>query len=287
MNISIDKPVLTIASAMCLFTIVISPINRSPREQGGIAHEEDCMKIVFLHHSTGERIWNAGVPQWFEKYNSQNDTAFEIEERIFPSRTPYGWNNYPYDYWNIWVDHTGNVPFMGEPTLEILAKQYDLIIFKHCFPVSNILPDTGTPDIRSQDKRLENYILQYEALKEKMREFPETEFLLWTGPPVVECTSLRYRIGSFLKRRDILREQAERARDFHDWIKNVWDEPGDNIHIWDYYSLSTEGELYLKSEYAESDSDSHPNRLFSERAAPELCRRIVDVLEGKGGSSPK
>jgi hypothetical protein len=273
-----------LTSATCLFTIICSPIHCSAGEQGSIAHEEDSMKIVFLHHSTGERIWNAGVPQWFEKYNSYNNTAFKIEERIFPRRTPYGWNNYPYDYWNIWVNHAGNEPFMGEPTLEILTKEYDLIIFKHCFPVSNILADTGAPDVRSQDKRAENYILYYEALKEKMREFPETKFLLWTGPPVVECTSLRYRIASFIKRRDICREQAERAKDFFDWVRTEWDEPGDNIHLWDYYALSTEGGLYLKREYAESSSDSHPNSVFAERAARELCRRIVDVLEGRGDS---
>ncbi len=29
------------------------------------------------------------------------------------------------------------------PHLEILTREHDLIIFKHCYPVSKILPDTG------------------------------------------------------------------------------------------------------------------------------------------------
>jgi len=287
MNISRNKTVLVLSAVICMLTTSISITYCTEAGQGDLTHEADSMKIIFLHHSTGERIWNAGVPKWFDNYNSYNNKAYIIEERIFPQRTPYGWNNYPYDYWNIWVGHAGNEPFMGEPTLEILTSEYDLVVFKHCFPVSNIMPDTGHPDVGSQEKRLENYKLQYEALKVKMREFPETKFLLWTGPPLVECASLRYRISSILKRRDICRERAERARDFFDWVRNEWDEPGDNIYLWDYYALSTGGGLYLKREYAESRDDSHPNREFAETAAPELCARIVEVLEGRGDNRPE
>lgn len=70
----------------------------------------------------------------------------------------------------------GNKP-MNEPTLEILSKKYNLIIFKHCFPVCNISEDTNHPDINSSEKRIENYKLQYIALKQKLRAFPDTNFL--------------------------------------------------------------------------------------------------------------
>ena len=283
----ISKKTFFLALAVYLFTMAFSQTRCLGNEQSGIDPEGDNMKIVFLHHSTGERIWKGGMLQWFEKYNSDKGTDLLIEERIFPRQSPYGWNNYPYDYWNIWVNHAGNDPFMEEPTLEILAKEYDLIILKHCFPVSDIAADTGAPDIESQEKRAENYMLQYEALKKKMREFPETKFLLWTGPAEIECTSLKYKIVSFLKRRDICRENAERAKDFFDWVRNDWDEPDDNIFLWDFYALSTEGSLYIKGEYAENKSDPHPNRAFAEKAAPEFCRRIVDVLEGRGDSSSR
>ena len=74
----------------------------------------------------------------------------------------------------------GPNPYMEEPTLEILTKEYDVIIFKHCFPGSRILEDTGNPDINSDEKRIENYKLQYNALKQKMHEFPNNKFIVWT-----------------------------------------------------------------------------------------------------------
>lgn len=232
---------------------------------------EDGVGIIFLHHSTGGVVWEGGVPQWFEQYNAQQGTNYQIVERAFPKDSPYGWNNYPYDYWNIWVEHAGNRPYKQEPTLEILTRQYDIIVWKHCFPVSAIQEDTGDPDVRSAEKRIENYKLQYEALKVKMRSFSETKFVVWTGAALVQS--------------DTDEASARRARAFFDWVKNEWDEPGDNIYLWDLYELETEGGLYLKNEYAASSNDSHPSSAFAKRVAPLFGQRIVDVIEGRGDSS--
>ena len=61
-----------------------------------------------------------------------------------------------------------------------------------------------------------------------------------------------------------------------------WDLPGDNIHLWDLYSLETEGGLYFKDEYASSASDSHPNGEFAGRAVQLFFNRIIDVIENDG-----
>jgi len=243
------------------------------------------MKIIFLHHSTGSLIWQGGVPEWFERYNAEHGTSHQIGERNFPKGSPYSWNNYPYDYWNIWVKHAGEEPFMEEPTLEILTEQYDVIIWKHCFPVSNIEKDTGNPDVNSQDKRIENYKLHYQALKEKMHEFPENSFIVWTGAAQAQKTSLKMKLKALLTGRPLDGESARGARTFFDWVRNEWDESGDNIYIWDFYELETEGGLYLKETYATSPTNAHPNSEFSKKVAPLLCRRIVDVIEGRGDSS--
>ena len=229
---------------------------------------EDTVNIIFLHHSTGNVIWKAGVQKWFKKYNKKHGTKYDVVERIFPAESPYGWNNYPYDYWNIWVKNAGPYPYQNEPTLEMLTRDYDLIVFKHCFPVGAIDEDTGAPDVASSEKRIENYVLQYEALKKKMHEFPGTKFLVWTGAALVRQATDEAR--------------ALRTKRFFDWVKNEWDEPGDNIFLWDFYGLETEGGLYLKDEYAESPTNSHPNKKFAKTAAPLLCQRMVDVLEGRG-----
>ena len=247
----------------------------------------DAYKIIFLHHSTGNVIWKGkpqgwdvvsnifskvySVPSWFEQHNLQNGKNYFIEERVFPKKSPYGWNNYPYDYYNIWVKNAGLNPYQEEPTLEMLTPDYNMIIFKHCFPVSLIEPDIGEADLNSEKKRIENYKAQYIALKGKMMEFPETKFLIWTPAALVEGKTNP--------------EQAGYAREFVDWVRNDWDENGDNIFLWDLYELETEGTLYLKPENARGQWDSHPDRKFAGEIAPLFCQRIVDVVERNGNNT--
>lgn len=247
--------------------------------------EETKMKnqtnIIFLHHSTGRFIWYGDVgklarklgfagdvEKWFDRHNEEYNKNYQITELFFPKDEPYGRRNYPFDYYNIWVKNAGNKSYKEEPTLEILTKKYNVIIFKHCFPVSGIQVDTINPDINIDLKTLTNYKLQYEALKKKMLEFSNTKFIVWTPPAVLQIHTYK--------------EQAERAKEFSEWIKNVWDEKGDNIFVWDFRELQVEGGLYLKTEYALDENDSHPNRKFSKAVAPYFCKRIVDVIENRG-----
>ena len=235
-------------------------------------------KVIFLHHSVGKKIWlgrtnryihkltqKNDIQPFFKKYNKKNKTRYSITELTFPKTAPYGWKNYPYDYYNIWVKNAGHAPFNDEPTLEILTREYDVIIFKHCYPVSNILADRGTPDIDSEEKRLENYKLQYNALKSKMHEFPGTKFIIWT--PAV------------FNKNQITEDEAERTYKFYKWIIDEWDEKGDNIFVWDFYKYETEDGKYLLDEYSDGPFNSHPNRKFSSRLSPLFCQYIIDVIE--------
>jgi hypothetical protein len=240
--------------------------------------------ILFLHHSTGMAVYEGGrksisilghkigeksdVPKWFDNYNRSKGTSYRINHQFFPNEKPYGWKNYPHDYYTIWVKHAGNQPFMEEPTLEILTKKYNMIIFKHCFPVGDLSGDTTMPEIDSPEKRIENYKLQYMALKQKMLEFPKTRFLIWTGASRIQSQSNP--------------KSAALAKAFFEWVRNEWDSEGDNIYLFDFETLETEGGLYLKTEYASSPSDSHPGKAFAKRVAPLFCQRIVDVIENNG-----
>ncbi len=238
--------------------------NDDSSTSSGIALTGD-VNVLYLHHSTGENIWNGGVLEYVEEYNSDNDTNYQIEELAFPSEE-YAWENYPYDYWNIWVNHAGARDYQGQPTLETLTADYNVISWKHCFPVGMIEEDDGNPDVSSATKTLANYKLQYNALKDKMHEFPNNNFIVWTGAALLQSETTP--------------EQAQRTREFFEWVKNSWDESGDNIYIWDFYELETEGGIYLKSNYAAGDS--HPNESFSSKVAPYFGKRLVDVIEGKG-----
>ncbi len=166
------------------------------------------------------------------------------------------------------MNHAGAQAYRAEPTLEMLTKQYDVIVFKHCFPVSGIEAD-GTPDVASDEKTLANYKLQYDALKTKLRSFPNIRFVVWTG-------------AALLAGRDLARA-GDRAKQFFDWVKTDWDEPGDNIYVWDFFDLETDGGMYLTKAHA--SGDSHPNETFAAEVAPLFCQRLVDVIGGKGDTA--
>jgi hypothetical protein len=276
-----------VISILLIVTMSFAVFSCKKKEQ---EHEKN---IIFLHHSTGGFLWygkrasvfnraigliskdlkrnmrsKGKIPRYFEEHNEIHGTTYRIEEQVFPKEEPYGWKNYPYDYYNIWVKHAGNEPYMEEPTLEMLSRDYQVIIFKHCFPVSRIEADQETPSVDSEHKSISNYKLQYYALRDKLHEFPETRFILFTGAVHVDA--------------NLHKEQAERTREFFDWVRQEWDQPEDNIFLWDLYSIQTEGGLYFKNEYALSEHNSHPNNYFSTYAGKLLFNRIIDVIENDG-----
>ena len=226
------------------------------------------INIIFLHHSTGNNVWQGGVPEWIADYNTKNNTSYFITESAFPKKVPYGWKNYPFDYYNIWVKNSGNLSYLEEPTLEMLTSEYNVICFKHCFPVSRVNVDTGNPDIESEEKTLENYKLQYNAIKEKLHQFPDTKFILWTGAALVKAQTTE--------------EEAIRANEFFTWVKEHWNEQKDNIYLWDFRELETGGGLYLKDENAFNSNDSHLNPRFAEKVSPLFCNRLINIIENRG-----
>jgi hypothetical protein len=252
------------------------------------------MNILFLHHSTGNIIWQGtsttsfitkvarrinpklvdivgSKPQMqllFEEYNHNIGRNYLIKEMTFPNAEPYGWHNYPYDYYNIWVKNAGEKPFMEEPTLEMLTNDYKVIIFKHCFPVCSIEADQGEGNIDSDQKTILNYKLQYKALRDKLHEFPDTKFILLTGAARVKAS--------------ISEDEAKRAGEFFKWVVDEWDMPDDNIYIWDLYYLQTEGGLYFRDEFALSPDNSHPSKGFASRVVKLLFNRIIDIIENDG-----
>ena len=222
--------------------------------------DENAVNVLFLHHSTGRIIWEGGMEKWFKDFRSTTGKPYYITEQHFP----FEYNNNPFDYWNIWVKHAGNKPWFYEPTLEMITSKYNVVVFKHCFPVSDIEPDSNTGKVSSDKRTLANYKLQYLALRDKLLQFPNTKFILWTGAALVKNATTP--------------EHAQRAREFFDWVKNEWDREDDNIFLWDFYNLETEGNLYLLEANSKGVKDSHPNQEFAIKVAPYFSR-IVDVVK--------
>jgi uncharacterized protein YjdB len=236
-------------------------------------------KVIFLHHSTGAGVYSEGkVAKCISDYNNAHGTNYNITERSFPY-TPYPWENYPYDYWNLWINNACN---NADPDIECLGSlcaSYDIIIFKHCFPGADILADDASPSISSSKKTLANYKLQYRALRDLMDTYPNNKFIVWTLAP-------EHRLATNP-------QDAQRARQFVDWVKNEWlSEDGKahpNIYVFDFFNYVAEsdptpanGEVNcLKYEYEGSHigSDSHPNTIANETVGPLFAQFIVHTIE--------
>jgi hypothetical protein len=243
--------------------------------------------IIFLHHSTGEGVYNGGVGlhQWFADYNTKHSLNYSISELAYPN-TPYNWENYPFDYWNLWVN-PGNCDNTksGIRCLDWFTSNYNVIVFKHCFPGAGISADTGNPDISSSTKSIENYKLQYRALRGLMDSYPNNKFIIWTLAP--------------LHRNATNTESAARARQFVNWVKNEWLNEDlkthPNIFIFDFFDYVAEtnptpshGKVNcLKYEYEgdHNGDDSHPNATANSTIMPLFGQFIVDVIQNKVTSS--
>jgi hypothetical protein len=236
-------------------------------------------KAILLHHSTGTGVYYSGnVREWTADYNITNGADFVIEENSYPS-TPYGWGNYPYDYWKLWVDGSCDNAYEGSECLESIAERYEMVIFKHCFPGADVLESDGLPDVTSEKRTIENYKLQYRALREKMDGMPSTKFMFWTLVP-------RHRLYD----NGI---NATRANQFVEWVRNDFlTEDGNehpNIYIFDIWTIFAEQEqnpefglqYCLKYEYERdhtSAEDGHPNVAAYEYAGPLFAQAVVDAL---------
>ncbi len=233
---------------------------------------------IFLHHSTGNNVFSEGnVTAWTNDFNTGNGTKYYIKERSYPN-SPWPWSNYPYDYWKLWIDGACNNNDAGIECLESIAQDYELVIYKHCFPGAGIAEPDNDPDIASSKKTFENYKLQYRALRNMMDNMPTQKFMIWTLAP--------------LHRLATNPDQAGRAHEFVEWVKNDFlTEDGKehpNVYIFDFYGLvaqldtnTTDGDLYcLKYEYegSHTKSDSHPNTAANEYVGPFFARAVVNAL---------
>lgn len=240
-------------------------------------------KILFIHHSTGGNVYTQGnVAAWMTNYNTTHAKNYQLTERAYPD-TPYPWENYPYDYWNLWVNpaSTCNSSNVNIECISSLVQNYNVIVFKHCFPGAGIGADQATSSVSSNVKTLGNYKLQYRALRAIMDGYPNNKFIVWTLAP--------------LHRNATNVADAARAKQFVDWVKNTWlTEDGKshpNIFIFDFWGIVAEssttpanGQVNCLKYAYEGDhngNDSHPNQAANQVAGPLFGQCIVNAIENK------
>jgi hypothetical protein len=151
------------------------------------------------------------------------------------------------------------------------GRQNDVIMFKSCFPNSDIKEDGQAPgNVSDKAKTTWNYRAVFAELQGIMAKYPNKLFIYVTAPPLVPYETKP--------------ENAKRARDFNNWIKNDYvaeyaKQTGQsNLLVFDLFDILTDKDNCLKADYRYNDRDSHPNPAGGQAATAAF----IDFLKSKG-----
>ncbi len=229
---------------------------------------------VFLHHSTGGNIWgpngsSTSIPDQIAAYNSSNGysgiNSFSLDQQWWPEYP--NTNNNEWELWHRVFDN--EVP---QANISPILSSNKIVIIKSCFPSSNIT-DRGQPSdtMTYTIKSIYNYKWHLRSIVNNMAMHPDNFFAIWTNAPLVESET---NVSSALL-----------SKEFCNWVKDTLasgldPEIGEfpiNIYIFDFFSKVAGENGMLMSQYAISNSDSHPNSLATEVVAPQFVNEIFDA----------
>jgi hypothetical protein len=152
-----------------------------------------------------------------------------------------------------------------------------IIMFKPCFPNSNITGEGDPPgNPHSEEMTVWNYKSVFENLAQRFSGKPEILFIYVTAPPLVP--------------NETTEENAGRAREFNNWVKNEFaaeykNRTGlNNFLVFDLFDVLADSGDCLKSEYRRSETNSHPDAEGSKAATMRFMQFLRENgLVDKGG----
>jgi len=243
-------------------------VNWQPLPSGSTAPPAEPVKLIFLHHSSGEN--------WLKDNNGGLGIALR-DNNYFVSDTNYGWGPVPKegaepigsytdigDWWT-W--------FRGPKSTEIMNAVYGesgqhasysrlktdpggenrIIVFKSCYPNSNLrgTPSDPVPPIDanplkgvssgSNSHSVANAKGIYQDLLPYFQQHQDNLFIVITAPPVSNA------------------KNAGNARAFNQWLVNDWlkDYPYKNVAVFDFYNVLTTNGGSAKTNDLDKETGNH------------------------------
>ena len=225
-------------------------------------------RMIFLHHSVGRGILyegglrdsllemgvlvkgatygdeigqNTDIKDWVPKFQSDMDRIFSF--KAHPDR-----------YYSD-------------------GKSNDIIMFKSCFPNSNIVGEGQLlGDQASSGQTMANYRSVFEELKGEIARYPNKLFIYVTAPPLVPESTTP--------------ENAANAVSFNRWLIEEYlpdyqKETGHtNLAIFDLFSVLADETGNLREDYRRpGKGDSHPNSMANRVAAVKFMEFFRPVWE--------
>ena len=242
--------------------------------------------VIFLHHSTGANLIKDGdvrklfqqrtpfIAFWDHGYNPgrrRSKLAFiaplqsdihglrDATDRVLPISY-----NIPNDN----TDPDGLAELFSQPVTQPPTNalshmlQFDVVIFKSCFPVTAI----------ASDEQLRTYQKYYITMRDTMDRYSNKLFMPMTPPPLrSSMTNAR---------------QAERARQFSNWIiSEEYHERRPHLKPYDFFDQLAAPETHpqantLRPEFCRSSaSDSHPNVQANRIIATHWVSFIIEAIK--------
>ena len=227
-----------------------------------LALAQEPVRILFLHHSTGHNlIEEGGVRQGLSARGYQ---FFDHGYNGDGLRLADG--SYTGTHFEVPGDNTdpdGLAEIFSQPYHEPPDNtfshllDYDVIMLKSCFPVSNI----------ASEQQLGAYQQHYLTLRERMAQHPDKLFIILTQPPQVPGASDP--------------AEAGRARRLADWLASQEYLGGQaNVRVFDFFDLLAGRDDFLRSSYRYDDYDAHPNARANRDVAPVFVDFIDRAVRG-------
>jgi hypothetical protein len=222
----------------------------------------DFTNVLFVHHSVGqnlirqgllrERLADAGFRLWDQEYNQRGLTGPDGHARGYAYWIPRD-NTDPDGYEAIFRQPLHSLPWNALSGI----LQHEVIVFKSCYPVS---------DVRD-DATLERYRSHYLAIRSTIDAHPDKLFIVVTPPPLNPSATTS--------------AAAARARTFADWLGSPEFLDGHaNLFTFDLFGSLEEKDPsspeahMLRPDYRDGD-DSHPNAAANRVVAPLLADFIA------------
>jgi hypothetical protein len=240
---------------------------------------DHVVRLIFIHHSCGEN--------WL----SDHDGGLALElgrNNYFISDTNYGWgpdsigDRTDIPDWLEWFRGSESERYLNalynenaqhsdySRALNNPGGENEIVLFKSCFPNSNLEGNPGDPPASSADYSVGGAKHVYNQLLRYFETRPDKLFVVITAPPVSD------------------RSYAANARDFNNWLVYDWlnenGYPYSNVAVFDLYNVLTgEGnhhrvvggeiehtfETGRNTAYYPSDDD-HPSSAGNHKATQEF-----------------
>ena len=225
------------------------------------SQEDISIRVLFMHHSTGlglieqgglrEGLAEYALELWDHGYNGEGLTDGSGEHLGINWEVPDD-NTDPIGWFNIFNQDVTEPP---ENTLSHMLD-FPVILFKSCFPSSNI----------ESDEQFEEYRDYFLSIRDVIDQYPDHLFIPFTTPPLVP--------------NETSPEAAARAREWASYLtSDEYTEDRPNIAVFDFFSALADENGYLREEYRADEWDSHPNEIANQEVAALLVEFVVSVVE--------